>query len=386
MTNNTHIAGSAVVRVCPDRDIECGRNPRAWCSVCPNRAGTAAVPSTGRCHVLKTDPAVYADVLSGKQTHNIRKNDRGFVVGDEVLMRETVSTGDEMAAGAALIYTGRETRRTISHILSGYGLQTGWCILSFAAKTTLTPILQVRSEWPKGQAWSDVDRAKYDELSRTSGYEARTVFHGMSATTTQPVLPYARFHARHHPDGSRFAFETGDHDPDSFPLFSSPDDVRYPAAVLDDLRIIVQRVRDAANEWPGGWSGTASSCDRAIELLGSLGSTSKSPADNPAYREFMRLADESGFYAGKAPFPTAQYREFLLAQATATPVSAVTQMPIGDDRCDAVAARAMEDLATDRGVHEPELNADIRVNHGLRRALVRAGAASVMQDIAPARS
>lgn len=84
-----------------------------------------------RQHELKTDPAVFEAVLSGAKTHEIRLNDRNFDVADVLLLRETIYTGAEMAKGAELLYTGRETRRTVSHIQTGYGLCEGWCILSF---------------------------------------------------------------------------------------------------------------------------------------------------------------------------------------------------------------------------------------------------------------
>ncbi len=36
------LASGAVVRVCPDRDIECGRDPQCWCGNCPLRGGDHA--------------------------------------------------------------------------------------------------------------------------------------------------------------------------------------------------------------------------------------------------------------------------------------------------------------------------------------------------------
>lgn len=89
-----------------------------------------------RVHELKTDPEVFAAVLAGLKTHEIRFNDRGFQVGDELLLRETAHSGAEMAARPEipLIYTDRTVRRTISHIQTGYGLADGWCILSFARR------------------------------------------------------------------------------------------------------------------------------------------------------------------------------------------------------------------------------------------------------------
>jgi hypothetical protein len=82
-------------------------------------------------HVLKTDPDVFAGIWGGTETHGIRFNDRDFQVGDKLTLQETKHTGYDMARGAPLEYTGRETWREISHIRTGYGLEDGWCILSF---------------------------------------------------------------------------------------------------------------------------------------------------------------------------------------------------------------------------------------------------------------
>ncbi|QOY96635.1 DUF3850 domain-containing protein [Massilia sp. UMI-21] len=90
-------------------------------------------------HELKTDPAVFAAVLAGAKTHEIRFDDRGFAVGDTLLLRETTHTGAEIKAGAPLEYTGRTTTRTVSHIQTGYGLADGWCILSFAGGAAQSP-------------------------------------------------------------------------------------------------------------------------------------------------------------------------------------------------------------------------------------------------------
>ena len=83
-------------------------------------------------HELKTDPDAFQAVLEGRKTYEIRKNDRGFAVGDELLLRETRCTGAEIAAGSPLEYTGRELTVGVSHMLTGpiYGLSAGWSILS----------------------------------------------------------------------------------------------------------------------------------------------------------------------------------------------------------------------------------------------------------------
>jgi len=83
-------------------------------------------------HELKTDPAVFEAVASGRKTYEIRKNDREFQVGDILHLRETALSGKDMKNGGALHYTGREILAYVKHILRGpiYGLMDGWCIMS----------------------------------------------------------------------------------------------------------------------------------------------------------------------------------------------------------------------------------------------------------------
>ena len=85
-----------------------------------------------RNHELKTDPGAFQAVLDGRKTYEIRKNDRRFSVGDELLLRETRFSGAEIALGKPLEYTGRELTVRVSHMLTGpiYGLAEGWSILS----------------------------------------------------------------------------------------------------------------------------------------------------------------------------------------------------------------------------------------------------------------
>lgn len=96
-------------------------------------------------HKLKTDPESFAAVLSGLKTHEIRFNDRGFKVGDELLLRETIATGAAMLANSLpLEYTGRSILRVISHVQTGYGLESGWAILSLATQYEPGQVERVR--------------------------------------------------------------------------------------------------------------------------------------------------------------------------------------------------------------------------------------------------
>lgn len=80
-------------------------------------------------HYLKSDPEVFQAVFDGRQTFEIRYDDRNYQVGDVLLLQETTFTGKEMAAGAELVYTGRHLLRRVTYKLSGYGLGQGWVIL-----------------------------------------------------------------------------------------------------------------------------------------------------------------------------------------------------------------------------------------------------------------
>src|SRR5574343_2051457 len=92
-----------------------------------------------KTHDLKTDPEVFKAVQDGRKTYEIRKNDRGFAVGDLLLLRETEHSGAAMAGGAPLVYTGRRELRAVTHMLTGpiYGLAAGWSILSLGPRLAL---------------------------------------------------------------------------------------------------------------------------------------------------------------------------------------------------------------------------------------------------------
>lgn len=83
-------------------------------------------------HELKTDPKVFDDVLSGNKKFEIRFNDRGYKVGDELHLRKTKYTGEQMKDWAPLEYTGNEIAVSVTHVLRGpvYGLEDGWVIMS----------------------------------------------------------------------------------------------------------------------------------------------------------------------------------------------------------------------------------------------------------------
>lgn len=84
-------------------------------------------------HELKTDPDVFDAVVRGEKTFAIRQNhDRDYQVGDWLQLKKTVYSGEQMAEGKPLEYTGDEIGVRASYILRGprYGLADGWVIMS----------------------------------------------------------------------------------------------------------------------------------------------------------------------------------------------------------------------------------------------------------------
>ena len=113
-------------------------------------------------HDLKTDPKVFQDVINGNKTFEIRFNDRDFQVGDELILKETKYSGEQMKNGNSLEFTGRQLIKNVSYVLSGYGLQDGWVILGIIDK----------AGQQSQQAKIDELQAKYDELNNRATFVA----------------------------------------------------------------------------------------------------------------------------------------------------------------------------------------------------------------------
>jgi hypothetical protein len=78
-------------------------------------------------HELKTWETYFNALVSEEKNFELRKNDRGFLVGHELLLREYSPDSQT--------YTGRTLRRKITFVLEGseaeiFGLKPGFCILA----------------------------------------------------------------------------------------------------------------------------------------------------------------------------------------------------------------------------------------------------------------
>jgi len=83
-----------------------------------------------KIHILKSWPQFFAPISEGTRTHELRRNDRGFAVGDMLVLREFEPQSQH--------YTGRECRAEITSMtsfaqpcaVSGEALNADFCILS----------------------------------------------------------------------------------------------------------------------------------------------------------------------------------------------------------------------------------------------------------------
>lgn len=71
-------------------------------------------------HRLKTIPEYFDAVIDGRKTFELRKDDRGYSVGDTLVLCEWDGKG----------YTGREVRCKVGYMLEDYaGLTPGYAVL-----------------------------------------------------------------------------------------------------------------------------------------------------------------------------------------------------------------------------------------------------------------
>jgi hypothetical protein len=76
-------------------------------------------------HRLKCWPKYFKEIVAGDKRFDLRKDDRAFEVGDELILEEWTPVGG---------YTGNVEPYTISYILRDFeGLQDGYCILGLAS-------------------------------------------------------------------------------------------------------------------------------------------------------------------------------------------------------------------------------------------------------------
>ncbi len=74
-------------------------------------------------HNLKLWSEFYNEVANGNKTFEVRKNDRGYKVGDTLILKEYCPTNKA--------YTGKELSRKVNYILKGgdFGIEKGFVVM-----------------------------------------------------------------------------------------------------------------------------------------------------------------------------------------------------------------------------------------------------------------
>jgi hypothetical protein len=87
-----------------------------------------------RVHPLKCWPPYFAEVLAGRKPFEVRKNDRVYLIGDLLLLREF-----DPAEGKDGAYTGRMVERRVTYVLAGgsFGIALGYVVLGLADPAAL---------------------------------------------------------------------------------------------------------------------------------------------------------------------------------------------------------------------------------------------------------
>lgn len=83
-----------------------------------------------KTHELKAWPQYFQAVLDGRKTFEVRKNDRGFEVGDELHLVEFDPNPDPDEPN----FSGRHLHARVTYVLVGgaFGVEAGHCVLGLA--------------------------------------------------------------------------------------------------------------------------------------------------------------------------------------------------------------------------------------------------------------
>ena len=86
---------------------------------------------TGRTHRIKVWPEFFAALLDGTKTFEVRRDDRGYAVGDVLVLQEWDPHYFTNTRNGS--YTDQEMEVLITYKLPGgrFGLDPNWCVLGF---------------------------------------------------------------------------------------------------------------------------------------------------------------------------------------------------------------------------------------------------------------
>ena len=128
-----------------------------------------------KIHELKIYPQYFRAVLDGSKTFEFRKDDRGFEVGDTLILKEFIPETIDHTAGEPVIkesrYTGRTIKKKITYILKdgvpGCRLRDGLVILALGEEEKEV------SEEAKEQILKEYAEDLYEEFSQVARFEEK---------------------------------------------------------------------------------------------------------------------------------------------------------------------------------------------------------------------
>lgn len=85
-------------------------------------------------HELKIHPDYFNMIMSGIKNFEVRKDDRHFNVGDELLLKEFIPKGFFKVPQDEEYYTNRILHRRVDYILRGgqFGIEEGYVVMSIS--------------------------------------------------------------------------------------------------------------------------------------------------------------------------------------------------------------------------------------------------------------
>jgi len=91
-------------------------------------------------HHLKTWPEFFEGAADGRKPFEVRRDDRGYAVGDTLILQEWEPAWDEPYNEHPARYTGREVTRTVVYVLRGgqFGIEDGYVVMGIQDPDTVT--------------------------------------------------------------------------------------------------------------------------------------------------------------------------------------------------------------------------------------------------------
>lgn len=97
-----------------------------------------------KIHELKITPSYFGDVVHKRKKFEVRKNDRGYKLGDYLCLREYDTEYQ--------VYTGREVVVEIIYMLENFvGLKENYVVLGISASKRLIKRLIILDRYRKGE-------------------------------------------------------------------------------------------------------------------------------------------------------------------------------------------------------------------------------------------